>query len=156
MNNQEDIVNELLGVLQQIKRNHHGTMPKIPIRKSEMYTLMNLGNLLKKYPDGVKLGTLSKVLNLAPPTVTPMINALEENGYIERIGSKEDRRVVFIRLTEMGQKFLDEKENHFKSNIKELVNYLGEEDSKTFIRIVQKTANFLSQMSKENEENSSD
>ena len=56
----------------------------------------------------------------------------------------------------MGQTFLDEKENHFKSNIKELVNYLGEEDSKTFIRIVQKTANFLSQMSKENEENSSD
>jgi DNA-binding MarR family transcriptional regulator len=156
MNKQEELVNELLDVLQHIKRNHHGTMPKIPIRKSEMFTLMNIGNLLKKYPDGIKLGSLSQALNLAPPTVTPMINSLEENGFIERVGSKEDRRVVYIRLTQMGQSFLDEKENHFKSNINKLVNYLGEEDAKTFIRIVRKTADFLSQLSKENEGNSSD
>jgi DNA-binding MarR family transcriptional regulator len=117
---------------------------------------MNIGNLLKKYPDGIKLGSLSQALNLAPPTVTPMINSLEENGFIERVGSKEDRRVVYIRLTQMGQSFLDEKENHFKSNINKLVNYLGEEDAKTFIRIVRKTADFLSQLSKENEGNSSD
>lgn len=156
MNNQEEIVNELLGVLQQIKRGHHGTMPKIPIRKSEMFTLMNIGTLMKKYPDGVKLGSLSRALNLAPPTVTPMINTLEENGFIERVGSKEDRRVVYIRLTEMGQTFLDEKENHFKSNVTQLVNYLGEEDSKAFIRIVRKSAEFFNQMTNENEENSSD
>lgn len=156
MNNQEEIVNELLSVLQQIKRGHHGTIPNIPIRKSEMFTLMSISKLIHKYPDGVKLGSLSQALNLAPPTVTPMINALEDIGFIERVGSKEDRRVVYIRLTIKGQTFLDEKENHFKSNIKELVNYLGEEDSKTFIRIVRKTADFFNQMTKENEETSSD
>jgi DNA-binding MarR family transcriptional regulator len=84
-----------------------------------------------------------------------MINVLEANGYIERVGSKEDRRVVFIRLTEMGKTFLDEKENLFKSNIKALVDYLGEEDSKTFIRLIRKTGDFLSQL-KENEEESCD
>jgi len=155
MNKQEDIVNELLSVLQQIKRGHTGTMPKVPIRKSEMFTLMNIGSLMKKYPEGIKQGSLSQILNLAPPTVTPMINALEDNGYIERVGSKEDRRVVFIRLTEMGKTFLDEKENLFKSNIKALVDYLGEEDSRTFIRLIRKTGDFLSQL-KENEEESCD
>jgi DNA-binding MarR family transcriptional regulator len=155
MNKQEDIVNELLAVLQQIKRGHAGTMPKIPIRKSEMFTLMNIGSLMKKHPEGIKQGSLSQILNLAPPTVTPMINALEDNGYIERVGSKEDRRVVFIRLTEMGKTFLDEKENLFKSNIKALVDYLGEEDSKTFIRLIRKTGDFLSQL-KENEEENCD
>lgn len=155
MNKQEDIVNDLLAVLQQIKRGHAGTMPKVPIRKSEMFTLMNIGSLMKKHPEGIKQGSLSQILNLAPPTVTPMINVLEDNGYIERVGSKEDRRVVFIRLTEMGKTFLDEKENLFKSNIKALVNYLGEEDSKTFIRLIRKTGDFLSQL-KENEEESCD
>jgi DNA-binding MarR family transcriptional regulator len=155
MNKQEDIVNELLSVLQQIKRGHTGTMPKVPIRKSEMFTLMSIGSLMKKHPEGIKQGSLSQILNLAPPTVTPMINVLEDNGYIERVGSKEDRRVVFIRLTEMGKTFLDEKEKLFKSNIKALVDYLGEEDSKTFIRLIRKTGDFLSQL-KENEEESCD
>ena len=155
MNKQEDIVNELLSVLQQIKRGHDGTMPKVSIRKSEMFTLMNIGSLMKKHPEGIKQGSLSQILNLAPPTVTPMINVLEDNGYIERVGSKEDRRVVFIRLTEMGKTFLDEKENLFKSNINALVDYLGEEDSKTFIRLIRKTGDFLSQL-KENEEESCD
>jgi len=155
MNKQEDIVNELLSVLQQIKRGHTGTMPKVPIRKSEMFTLMNIGSLMKKHPEGIKQGSLSQILNLAPPTVTPMINVLEDNGYIERVGSKEDRRVVFIRLTEIGKTFLDEKENLFKSNIMALVDYLGEEDSRTFIRLIRKTGDFLSQL-KENEEESCD
>lgn len=151
MNHKDETVNELLSVLQLIKRGHNGTMPKIPIRKSEMFALMSIGKLIQKYPDGIKLSTLSTVLNLAPPTVTPMINSLEDSGFIERVGSKQDRRVVFIQLTEKGRTFLAEKENHFKSNIHLLVDYLGDEDSKTLIRLIRKTAEFLNQI-KENEE----
>ena len=151
MSHFDETVNELLTALHMIKRGHGGTVPKVPIRKSEMFALMTIGKLILKYPDGIKLSTLSKTLNLAPPTVTPMINSLEESGFIIRVGSKQDRRVVFIQLTEMGQTFLTEKEKHFKSNIQALVEYLGQEDTKELIRLVRKTANFLEQF-KENEE----
>lgn len=151
MSHIDETVNELLTALHMIKRRHGGTVPKVPIRKSEMFALMTIGKLILKYPDGIKLSTLSKTLNLAPPTVTPMINSLEESGFIIRVGSKQDRRVVFIQLTEMGQTFLTEKEKHFKSNIQALVEYLGQEDTKELIRLVRKTANFLEQF-KENEE----
>ena len=151
MSHIDETVNELLTALHLIKRGHGGTVPKVPIRKSEMFALMTIGKLILKYPDGIKLSTLSKTLNLAPPTVTPMINSLEESGFIIRVGSKQDRRVVFIQLTEMGQTFLTEKEKHFKSNIQALVEYLGQEDTKELIRLVRKTANFLEQF-KENEE----
>lgn len=150
MNQKDETVNELLSAFQLIKRGHNGTMPKISIRKSEMLALMTIGKLIQKYPEGIKLSTLSKTLNLAPPTVTPMINSLEESGFIVRVGSKEDRRVVFIQLTEKGNTFLEEKENHFKSNIHSLVEYLGVEDSKELIRLIRKTADYLSQY-KENE-----
>ena len=151
MSHIDETVNELLTALHMIKRGHGGPVPKVPIRKSEMFALMTIGKLILKYPDGIKLSTLSKTLNLAPPTVTPMINSLEESGFIIRVGSKQDRRVVFIQLTEMGQTFLTEKEKHFKSNIQALVEYLGQEDIKELIRLVRKTANFLEQF-KENEE----
>lgn len=151
MSHIDETVNELLTALHMIKRGHGGTVPKVPIRKSEMFALMTIGKLILKYPDEIKLSTLSKTLNLAPPTVTPMINSLEESGFIIRVGSKQDRRVVFIQLTEMGQTFLTEKEKHFKSNIQALVEYLGQEDTKELIRLVRKTANFLEQF-KENEE----
>ncbi len=151
MNHKDEIVNDLLSALHMIKRGHGGTMPKVPIRKSEMFALMSIGKLILKYPEGIKLSTLSKTLKLAPPTVTPMINSLEENGFIVRVGSKEDRRVVFIQLTDQGHSFLAEKEKQFKSNIHALIDYLGEEDAKELIRLVRKTADYLNQF-KENEE----
>lgn len=151
MNHKDEIVNDLLSALHMIKRGHGGTMPKVPIRKSEMFALMSIGKLILKYPEGIKLSTLSKTLKLAPPTVTPMINSLEENGFIVRVGSKEDRRVVFIQLTDQGHSFLTEKEKQFKSNIHALIDYLGEEDAKELIRLVRKTADYLNQF-KENEE----
>ena len=151
MNHKDEIVNDLLSALHMIKRGHGGTMPKVPIRKSEMFALMSIGKLILKYPEGIKLSTLSKTLKLAPPTVTPMINSLEENGFIVRVGSKEDRRVVFIQLTDHGHTFLAEKEKQFKSNIHALIDYLGQDDARELIRLVRKTADYLNQF-KENEE----
>ena len=75
MNHKDETVNELLSVLQLIKRGHNGTMPKIPIRKSEMFALMSIGKLIQKYPDGIKLSTLSM-------NCTPKVRQLTERGAV--------------------------------------------------------------------------
>lgn len=47
----------------------------------------------------LKLSDLSDKLGLSNSTVSGMVDRLEQHGMVERIRSKEDRRIVYIALT---------------------------------------------------------
>ncbi|ADB49672.1 MarR family winged helix-turn-helix transcriptional regulator [Conexibacter woesei] len=53
---------------------------------------------------------LAAAAELAPPTVTQMLDQLAAAGLVERTRSERDRRVVTNRLTDEGRRVLDEKE----------------------------------------------
>jgi DNA-binding MarR family transcriptional regulator len=48
------------------------------------------------------LSELARKLNITKPSVSAMIDKLEENGYVERIKSDVDRRSAHIHLTNKG------------------------------------------------------
>lgn len=50
------------------------------------------------------MSTVSKALSVTVGTLTIAINNLVKKGYVKRIRSEEDRRVVLISLTEKGEK----------------------------------------------------
>lgn len=47
-------------------------------------------------------------LYLDSGTLTPLLKALEQKGYVNRFRSKEDERVLLVRLTEKGQALEDQ------------------------------------------------
>lgn len=154
MQNKEELIRELMDAMRSIRKRQHHETPPMPIRKSEMYALMQIGTLLEDSPEGIRVGDLGTHLKLAAPTVSSIVNVLEERGFTERIGSKLDRRVVYITLTEKGRDFLAGQENHFKRHIVGLVEYLGEEDTKAMIRLVKRSVQYFeSQMKRIEEEN---
>jgi DNA-binding MarR family transcriptional regulator len=53
---------------------------------------------------------LAAAAELAPPTVTQMLDQLAAAGIVERTRSERDRRVVTNRLTDEGRRLLSEKE----------------------------------------------
>lgn len=53
---------------------------------------------------------LAAAAELAPPTVTQMLDQLAAAGLVERTRSERDRRVVTNRLTDEGRRLLAEKE----------------------------------------------
>lgn len=53
---------------------------------------------------------LAAAAELAPPTVTQMLDQLAAAGIVERSRSERDRRVVTNRLTDEGRRLLAEKE----------------------------------------------
>ena len=116
MENQEELVTQLIQAFQHIKRGH-SNMPKMPIRKSEMFTLMQIKNACEINPMGITFRELANVLNLAPPTITPLINNLVKQAYVKRVRSEVDRRIVYIRLTDKGMTFLDKSERHFNAGV---------------------------------------
>jgi DNA-binding MarR family transcriptional regulator len=48
-------------------------------------------------------GALAEKLNVKPATISQMVDALVEAGFVERRRSEQDRRVVGIELTERGR-----------------------------------------------------
>lgn len=110
-----------------------------PLRPGE-YALLSYLWDHRENKDGVKISDISRFMNVTPPTVTPIVSRMEKQGFIRRVSGKCDRRVVNLFLTEEGIKTLavcNEKRAVLFSN---LVDMLGEDDTRELIRILNRIA----------------
>ncbi len=102
--------------------------------------------LVMSFGDDKKAFTVTEISNLlqvTPAGVTHLINPLEEAGYIERLPDPHDRRIVRIGLTDKGTQTAESLISEVQENLIGLVNHLGEEDSKTLIRLMSKSIEFF-------------
>jgi DNA-binding MarR family transcriptional regulator len=81
-----------------------------------------------------KMSELSDVLKTTKSNVTNLVDALERNGYLSRIRSKEDRRVIMVELTKEGEKLYRKLLDSFDSLIKKIVSKIPQEDLEEFSR----------------------
>jgi DNA-binding MarR family transcriptional regulator len=66
--------------------------------------------LIELYEHGeLPAGELASAAQLAPPTVTQMLEHLADCGHVERVRSESDRRVVVSRLTDQGSRQIEAK-----------------------------------------------
>jgi len=71
-------------------------------------TLTQVRALRKLRHEDKPLGQLGAELALAPPSMTRLIDRLEERGLIERTRDEDDRRRVVARLTPAGRRLVTE------------------------------------------------
>ena len=112
------------------------------IKRNEFKLLMLIIDRVTPEVKGVKVSELSTVLDITPAAVTHIINALEKKEYLERLSDKSDRRIVLVRLTEAGINAIDDMKKQFFLGLKELIGFLGEKDSREFIRIIELVTKF--------------
>jgi DNA-binding MarR family transcriptional regulator len=86
---------------------------------------------------------ISNLLQITPAGVTHLINPLEESGYVERRQDPNDRRIVRIGLTSKGLQVAQALVSEVQEHLIGLVNHLGEDDSKTLIRLMSKAIEFF-------------
>ncbi len=60
--------------------------------------------LLKR--NDLTIGQLSRRLGIAKPNITPLVNALRDQHMVERQHRTDDRRVVYVHLTQAGEEKL--------------------------------------------------
>jgi DNA-binding MarR family transcriptional regulator len=73
-------------------------------------------SLLFGLGDGGELcvGELALAADLAPATVTQMLDSLDAAGLVERVRSQRDRRLVLISLTERGAELVAARRGRFE------------------------------------------
>jgi DNA-binding MarR family transcriptional regulator len=62
---------------------------------------------LKHYPDGVRQGDLAELMNISAPSMTRLVDLLEEAGWVERRRDLADQRCLLLLLSPVGRKTLD-------------------------------------------------
>lgn len=91
----------------------------------------------------MKVSEISKQLHVTSPTITQLLNGLEANGLIERNIDAIDRRVVGVTLTEKGEQVAQRASDAFFGAMHELVEYLGEDQSKQLIDLLYKVFRYF-------------
>ena len=99
----------------------------------------------------VQFGLLQLINSLDKPTLSMLVNAtgtsksstsltltkMENDGYIKRVPSDNDKRIMYIVLTEKGKEVYDYAANNFVSKLDEFYNKLNEENKILFGNIIE-------------------
>lgn len=81
-----------------------------------------------------------KEVTLSPSATTTALNHLEQEGFIERSRNNNDRRTVWITLSESGRGAAEQMIENRQQLIDGMFERLTAEEKKTFLAIIAKLA----------------
>jgi len=114
---------------------------------SEMHTLVAIG---RKSPR--PMSDVASELMISVSTLSIAISKLESRGYVRRVRSEEDRRVVRIMLSAKGRRALEEHEQFYFNLIVAYMQDMTEKDKKDAVRTLAHVQNLLTDQVGDNED----
>ena len=104
----------------------------------EMHTIDVIG----KFPEATP-SKVSKELMVTLGTVTTSLNNLERKGYIERVRSDQDRRVVYLHLTKKGRLVHRLHKRFHKAMVEKIIDGMSHEEKEVMDRGLRNLYQFL-------------
>lgn len=84
------------------------------------------------------MSTISKLLSVTVGTLTIAMNSLVKKGYVIRERGKEDRRVVYISLSEKGLRAYRHHEEFHRQMIEAVLENLTEDETESLVKALAK------------------
>lgn len=84
------------------------------------------------------MSTIAKKLSVTVGTLTIAMNSLVKKGYVNRERGKEDRRVVYISLSEKGRRTYMHHEQFHRQMIEALLKELTPEETESLVKALAK------------------
>lgn len=106
----------------------------------EMHTIEAIGMREKR-----TTGEVAKSLSITVGTLTVAINNLVKKGYVERVRSEEDRRIVRLQLTNRGRLFYRAHQHFHKSMVKAALEEMSQDEKEALIKGLDSLHKFLKQ-----------
>ena len=103
---------------------HFAKVPRGTFAALFLIDQMNREPQQERAMPGVTVSMLSDRLHNSRPAVTRLINDLEEQGYVVKLTAKQDRRFVYLMLTQEGQAVLCQAKNAFFTAVHEIVQMI--------------------------------
>jgi DNA-binding MarR family transcriptional regulator len=104
---------------------------------SQQYNVLRI--LQAAAPDSVPTLQISNRLISRAPDITRMLDKLQQNGWVRRVRTEEDRRAVLVEITTEGLELLEKLQEPVKSLHVSQLGHLSPTDRSTLCRLLQKT-----------------
>ncbi len=111
----------------------HFTSSTLGLTASQVFILRFLATCPQ-----AKASDIAKAAGLSPGAVTQVCDELVRMGYVERSRSTDDRRVVYITITDSGRAKIDEIRKLRIQQADAILRQLGQSDAEEFVRIVKR------------------
>ena len=105
---------------------------------TEMHTIEAIGMYKKKTSS-----ELAKELSITVGTLTVAINNLVKKGYVERLRSEDDRRVVKLGLTKKGKLLFRVHQHFHREMVKNILKGMEQEEEQALLRALKNLHDFL-------------
>jgi DNA-binding MarR family transcriptional regulator len=94
-------------------------------------------------------GALAEKLNVKPATVSQMVDAMVEAGFVERRRSERDRRVVAIELTDRGRPWIAARRSDWKRRWRRALAEFDDAELATAAAVLDRIAGMIDEVAAE-------
>lgn len=131
-------IKEMLDACYQAKR-IRDMLPALPAGVTPSYIqYLDVIENLERRGVRVKISDISSALGLPRPGVTRTVKEMENKGYLTKIASAEDGRIIYISMTESGKQLSYRYNEQYFSVLALHLTDISEEDADCMIRIMEK------------------
>lgn len=113
-------------------------MPKLPAGMTPRHIhVIDAICEIEKNEAVVRVSDISDYFNVTRPSITKMVNELEEMGVVSKTPDSDDKRVIRVSLTELGQEYYEFYIEKYQSWVAEQIKGIDPE----YFRITVETIN---------------
>ncbi|WP_034672006.1 MarR family winged helix-turn-helix transcriptional regulator [Ectobacillus panaciterrae] len=88
---------------------------------------------------------VSRELELSSGATTIILNQLEDEGLITRLRSEDDRRIVWIKLSDSGKQLVEEMIRRKNQFLSDMFSVLSEDEKNQFFHLLEKMVEGVNQ-----------
>ena len=110
---------------------------------NDMHVMEAIGNGQPK-----NMTSVAKALSVTTGTLTISVNSLVKKGFVERVRSEEDRRVVLISLTEKGRRLYTKHQKFHREMVESIVMRLNDEEKVLLEKVLSNLNQYFKEMQK--------
>ena len=115
------------------------------ITNNDMHVIEAIGTGVPK-----NMTTIARELSVTVGTLTIAMNSLVKKGYVVRERGQEDRRVVYISLSDKGRKAFEHHAMFHREMIEDITEKLTQEEMEALIQALTKLDQWFRKKEKEN------
>ena len=108
------------------------------ISVNDMHVIEAIGIDEKK-----NMSAVARELSVTVGTVTIAINNLVKKGYVKRVRSEKDRRIVLVSLSEKGEKAYNHHRMFHDRMVLAVLEGLGKEETEVLVKALENLQNFF-------------
>ena len=133
-----EIIKSMFDACYQAKR-IRDMLPPLPegVRASFIHYLDVIWSL-ERQGIRVKVSDISYAMELPRPGVTRTVKEMEEKGYLKKLASEKDGRVIYITITQKGLELSQKYDEQYFNSLLPYMEEITDEDAECMIQTVEK------------------